>query len=136
MTNRNTLNFECSFPPPGFGHLLHPANAFRHPFDVLRDADLTLGEKRAILAAWASDACAVEAAPSLRTAPGGAGPVSIDEIFYTLCELDKEARSDAAKTWANRQIRRQKIEDLRHRSGIARWGSPTASETHFQGRAM
>ena len=50
--------------------LLHPARAFAHPMDVIRDADLTLNEKRAILASWASDACAIEAAPELRvTAP-------------------------------------------------------------------
>jgi hypothetical protein len=46
--------------------LLHPANAFAHPMDVVRDEDLTLNEKRAILASWASDACAIEAAPDLR----------------------------------------------------------------------
>jgi hypothetical protein len=46
--------------------LLHPANAFAHPMDVVRDPDLTLNEKRAILASWASDACAVAAAPDLR----------------------------------------------------------------------
>ena len=40
--------------------LLHPASAFDHPLDVVRDPDLTLNEKRAILASWASDACAVE----------------------------------------------------------------------------
>jgi len=43
--------------------LLHPANAFGHPIDVVRDPGLTLNEKRAILASWASDACAIEAAP-------------------------------------------------------------------------
>ena len=40
--------------------LLHPAQAFSHPSDVVNDPDLTLNEKRAILASWASDACAVE----------------------------------------------------------------------------
>ena len=40
--------------------LLHPARAFAHPMDVVRDPDLTLNEKRAILASWASDACAVD----------------------------------------------------------------------------
>ena len=40
--------------------LLHPARAFAHPMDVVRDEDLTLYEKRAILSSWASDACAVE----------------------------------------------------------------------------
>jgi len=36
--------------------LLHPAQAFAKPMDVVSDLDLTLSEKRAILAAWASDA--------------------------------------------------------------------------------
>lgn len=44
--------------------LLHPANAYGHPREVLADQDLTLNEKRAILASWASDACAIEAAPT------------------------------------------------------------------------
>ena len=33
--------------------LLHPAQAFGHPSEVLNDPDLTLYEKRAILASWA-----------------------------------------------------------------------------------
>ena len=52
--------------------LLHPANAFSYPFEVVNDPDLTLNEKRAILASWASDACAIEAAPELRARPHGA----------------------------------------------------------------
>jgi len=51
--------------------LLHPAQAFEHPWYVVNDPDLTVNEKRAILASWASDACALEAAPHLRCAPGG-----------------------------------------------------------------
>ena len=54
--------------------LLHPAQAFGHPSEVVNDPDLTLNEKRAILASWASDACALEAAPSLRRVPGGPAP--------------------------------------------------------------
>jgi hypothetical protein len=50
--------------------LLHPARAFAHPRDVVADADLTVNEKRAVLASWASDACAMEAAPALRQPPG------------------------------------------------------------------
>ena len=38
--------------------LLHPAQAFAHPRDVVADADLTVNEKRAVLASWASEACA------------------------------------------------------------------------------
>lgn len=69
--------------------LLHPARAFAHPMDVVRDPDLTLNEKRAILASWASGACAVEAAPELRvTAPGSL--VAWDDIMDALRALDKE----------------------------------------------
>ena len=70
--------------------LLHPASAFAHPMDVVRDADLTLNEKRAILASWASDACAVEAAPELRTNASGCA-VRWDEIMDALRILDREA---------------------------------------------
>ena len=54
--------------------LLHPAQAFGHPSEVVNDPDLTLNEKRAILASWASDACALEAAPSLRSCSWRAAP--------------------------------------------------------------
>ena len=71
--------------------LLHPAGAFAHPAEVVRDPDLTLNEKRAILASWASDACAVEVAPALRKAPGAARPVSFDEVMDALRSLDRQA---------------------------------------------
>ena len=51
---------------PELDDLLRPAQAFEHPDDVVHDRDLTVNEKRAILASWASDACAVEALPALR----------------------------------------------------------------------
>ena len=70
--------------------LLHPAQAFERPSEVVNDPDLTLNEKRAILASWASDACAVEAAPALRAAPRGE-PVRFDEIIDALRTLDREA---------------------------------------------
>ena len=57
--------------------LLHPSQAFEHPSEVVKDPDLTPNEKRAILASWASDACAVEAAPALRRPPGSERPVSV-----------------------------------------------------------
>ena len=65
--------------------LLHPASAFVH-MDVVRDADLTLNEKRAILASWASDACALEAAPDLRTNASGQ-PVRWDDITMHFASL-------------------------------------------------
>jgi hypothetical protein len=68
--------------------LLQPARAFGHPADVVNDADLTLREKRAILAAWASDACAVD--PALRQMPG-TQPVRFDDIMDALRALDRQA---------------------------------------------
>lgn len=69
--------------------LLHPASAFTHPMDVVRDPDLTLNEKRAILASWASDACALEAAPDLRVNASG-NVVRWDDIMDALHTLDKD----------------------------------------------
>jgi hypothetical protein len=71
--------------------ILHPAQAFDHPSDVVNDPDLTVNEKRAILASWASDICAVEAAPDLR-APTPGKHVRFDEIMEALRELDQHAR--------------------------------------------
>jgi hypothetical protein len=70
--------------------LLHPARGYEHPRQVLRDPDLTLNEKRAVLASWASDACAVEAEPALRVSPGGR-PVQVDDILEALRELDRQS---------------------------------------------
>jgi hypothetical protein len=70
--------------------LLHPTQAFGHPSEVVNDPDLTLNEKRSILASWASDACAIEAAPDLRSNPSGP-PVRFDDIMEALRTLDKQA---------------------------------------------
>jgi hypothetical protein len=72
--------------------LLYPASAFVHPSEVVNDPDLTLNEKRAILASWASDACAIEAAPELRSCPSGTR-VRFDEIMEALRTLDKAANA-------------------------------------------
>jgi hypothetical protein len=73
-----------------FDELAHPSQIFDHPRDVVRDPDLSLNEKRAILASWASDACAIEAAPALRQTPGGR-VVPFDEIMDAMRALDSEA---------------------------------------------
>lgn len=96
--------------------LLHPANAFAHPSDVVNDPDLTLNEKRAILASWASDACAVEAAPSLRYAPGSKNPVRFDDVIEALRTLDNQAQHRAARY--HRVLRRDRV--LRRRSHSAK----------------
>ena len=86
MNDRTDDNFSLD-------QLLHPANAFGHPSEVVNDADLTLNEKRAILASWASDACAVEAAPDLRAGPQGS-TVRFDDIMEALRILDRQANGD------------------------------------------
>jgi hypothetical protein len=90
--------------------LLHPALAFEHPREVVGDPDLTLNEKRAILASWASDACAV--APALRCAPGIAGPVPVDEILEALRALDKQSNATDTARYRN-SVRRRSIETFR-----------------------
>jgi hypothetical protein len=82
-----------SDPSYDLDQLLHPAQAFGHPTEVVNDPDMTLNEKRAILASWASDACAIEAAPDLRLNPGGA-PVRFDDIMEALRTLDRQANGD------------------------------------------
>jgi hypothetical protein len=93
--------------------LLHPADAFEHPSEVLHDPDLTLNEKRAILASWASDACALEAAPGLRELPRGR-LMSFDDIMDALRSLD----TDETGT-------RRKYHKLRRRRAVfdRRWPS-------------
>ena len=66
--------------------LLHPAEAFAHPMDVVEDCDLTLYEKRAILSSWAADACAVKGVPELNRTIDGA--VSFDNILDALRVLE------------------------------------------------
>ena len=92
--------------------LMHPAQTFDHPDDVVHDPDLTLNEKRAILASWASDACAVEAAPSLRRVPGSGRVASVDEILEALRKLDKQAGENGS-SWVRRQVRRASIAAFR-----------------------
>ena len=43
--------------------LLHPAQYYARPADVVADEILTIDERRAILSSWASDACAIEYSP-------------------------------------------------------------------------
>lgn len=93
--------------------LLHPAHAYEHPLLVVNDPDLTLNEKRAILASWASDACALAATPDPRCTPGGKCPVQYDDVMDALRALDKQAhelgndsRRYRPRWWKNRAERR------------------------------
>ena len=59
-----------------FQALLHPGTVFEHPKDVVSHPDLTLAEKRAILASWASDASAIASCPALQAPEGLKAPVT------------------------------------------------------------
>lgn len=107
MNDRQRANFDLD-------QLLHPAQAFGHPSEVVNDPDLTLNEKRAILASWASDACAVEAAPDLRRSPGGGPVVRFDDIMDALRTLDAQFTATSAKMRATR--RRSLLDRIRSRS--------------------
>jgi hypothetical protein len=78
--------------------LLHPSKTFRHPPDVVRDADMTVAEKRSVLASWASDACAPRAA----TAAGNV--VNYDDIIDALQSPDDASlRTDVGRAAALRK---------------------------------
>lgn len=112
MIDRTDDNFDVN-------ELLHPASAFGHPLEVVNDPDLTLNEKRAILASWASDACAVEAAPDLRAGPKGAA-VLFDDILDALRILDKQANGDKYR----RVLRRNRVFGKSGSTGHAGRGTP------------
>jgi hypothetical protein len=84
------LHFETN--DPALDRLLKPGTAYSSPDDVVSDPGLTRAEKKAILASWASDACAVESRPDLRHPVLLATPVSFDAIMMALQELDRGER--------------------------------------------
>src|SRR4051812_20177011 len=71
--------------------LLHPAQALR-----------------AILASWASDACAIESVPALRRAPTKGGtPVAFDDVMDALRALDAGPAETSSRY--RRVVRRRRI---------------------------
>jgi hypothetical protein len=53
--------------------ILHPGSVYDHPRDVVADNTLSIGEKRAILASWASDTAAVACNPACAKFPARIG---------------------------------------------------------------
>ena len=75
---------------PEFDALVHSRHlSSSTPAMSLRTPALSLSEKRAILASWASDASAIASCPALRAPEGLKNPVTIDEILEALSELDR-----------------------------------------------
>ena len=73
----------------GAANLHRPFWSFKYPHQVVRDGNLDLEEKRAILSAWASDEHAVESMPTLRHLPGTPFPVTFSSIMSAIIALDK-----------------------------------------------
>lgn len=96
--------------------LLHPAQAFETPDHVVNDPDLTLNEKRAILASWASDACAIESAPMLQHTPAGKR-VRFEDVMDALRTLDRQAQASGKNSarW-RRLLRRERFNKRSDRS--------------------
>ncbi|RWE39456.1 MAG: hypothetical protein EOS78_11165 [Mesorhizobium sp.] len=69
--------------------------ALRTPEDVLNE-EMTVGEKRALLAFWASDANAVPDNPTLRQLDSGA-VAQVSEILRALHALDEIGRKPPAR---------------------------------------
>ena len=108
MDRRPTTN-------PEMAGLLHPAEAFSHPMDVVDDCDLTSYEKRAILSSWAADACAVKDVPELNQRDG---PVSFDEIVDALRVLESDTR---APMTSKKEARRSNGLLIPHRLMTSSW---------------
>ena len=89
---------------PSLDRLLFPARHFNHPDEVVDDRTLDTQEKRAILASWASDACAVESMPALRKPPGAPCPVTFDAVMDALRRLD-DSRAELASDFKERRDR-------------------------------
>jgi len=88
--------------------LVAPGDVFRHPREVLTHPGLSPGERRAILASWASDASALESAPSMRCLKGSkAEPVSVDAVIAALGELDRKPIPATTEASAMRSGRRR-----------------------------
>jgi hypothetical protein len=72
---------------------VRPAVGFLHPIEVVKDDDLDVAAKREILAAWASDASAVEDRPTQRWLLGTPAPVPLSEVLAALRRLDGDGFS-------------------------------------------
>lgn len=104
---------------------LPPAQAFHHPKNVVAACSDPWREARA------SDACATEVSPSLRS--NGYTLVPVDDIFAALSTLDRQAKNSPLSGWATRDLRRRKIDELRNLCSIPlrkRYGSPARGGNH------
>jgi hypothetical protein len=107
-------SFQARTAPFDIDALLHPSRAFRHPLDVVRDTDMTVAEKRSVLASWVSDACAIESNPALRATATG-NVVNYDDIIDALQSLDAGQAADTVSYVFKRRQRRRLWSDWKGR---------------------
>ena len=86
-----------------FQALIHPGTFYEHPRDVVADANLSLAEKRAILASWASDASAIASCPALRAPEGLKAPTLEPKSLNTWSR--KQRRILPAINWRSHRMR-------------------------------
>lgn len=105
-------------PLPSENDTLHVGKltSFSHPDDVLADHDLTIPEKRRLLASWVSDANSVPHMPTLRQLPDGS-VVKAEDILRALGTLDASDTSRSLSWRAPFQRRRGWILRNAHRRG-------------------
>jgi hypothetical protein len=86
-----------------------PARAFwefSYPHQVLQNPNMSMEEKRAVLAAWASDVHAVESMPTMRHLPGTPFPVTFSSIMDARLRLDREIERECENIpWLARYAR-------------------------------
>jgi hypothetical protein len=70
--------------------LLFIGRLYHHPDEIVRDPDISVKRKRALLSDWASDRNAVPSKPALRRHPVTGVQCSIDEIIAALRSLDSD----------------------------------------------
>ena len=76
---------------------------------------MTVQEKRAILASWASDAGAIEAAAALRKGPEGS-TVRFDDIMEALRTLDRQAKEAFGGSYRNIPHWKRKVASFSRRN--------------------
>ena len=85
---------------------------FALPSEVLEDPSLSVAEKRAILAEWASDLSAVESYPALRWLPGTTFPVTFSSVMEARQELDERVASGSLDETDDEQFHRVVVANL------------------------
>jgi hypothetical protein len=115
MTDRYTLH-ERTRRTPSLAR-----EVFGHPYDVVDHPDLSIEDKRAFLASWASDANAVPHMPSLRQLPDGS-IVKVEDILRALKALDE--RFDIVEGRGNRSALWRLSSKRRRGTGLRTWSRP------------